>query len=164
MHRIYKLLKNQFLNCTPSPSPLQIATLLGNIWRHFNFNGSDYTKCCNTWLKNCKNKMVSDSYMVCNFSAGLESENIYALYDKSTLVSHLGVKIYRTWKIGTPSILKRNKGMGRMKPIILKLNTNQICTVRNCMINVSILNLEHQCHIKSGWQFTYLVGFIVINN
>lgn len=57
--------------------------------------------------------MVSDSYMVCNFSAGLESEKNYALYEKSTLVSHLGVKMYRTWKIGTPSILK--KGMRRMK-------------------------------------------------
>lgn len=105
--------------------------------------------------KNSKSKVGSDSYMVCNFSAGLESENIYALYDKSALVSHLGVKMYRTWKTGTPSMLKRNKGMGRMKPIILKLNTNQICTVRNCMINVSILNLEHQCH-KIFWVTVYL--------
>lgn len=110
MHRIYKLLKNQFLNSTPSPSPLQIVTLLGDIWRHFNFNGSDYTKSCYTWLKkNRKNNVESDSDIVSNFSAGLESEIIYALDDKSTLVSHLGVKIYRSLKIDASSILTRNK-------------------------------------------------------
>lgn len=121
MHRIYKLLKNQFLNSTPSPSSLQIVTLIGNIWRHFNFNGSDYTKSCYTWFKkNSKNNGESDSDIVSNFAAGLESESIYALYDKSTLVSHLGVKIYRSLKIDASSILTRNKETGRMEPIILK--------------------------------------------
>lgn len=150
MHRIYKLFQNHFLNCTPAPSPLQTVTLLGNIEGTLILMEVIILNAVILDFKNSKNKVVSDSYMVCNFSAGLESENIYALYDKSTLVSHLGMKMYRTWKIDAPSILKRCKGMGRMKPIILKLNTNQICTARNCMINVSILNLEHQCHIKSG--------------
>lgn len=53
--------------------------------------------------------MESDSDIVSNFSAGLESEIIYALDDKSTLVSHLGVKIYRSLKIDASSILTRNK-------------------------------------------------------
>lgn len=69
---------------------------------------------------NNKNNVESDSDIVRNFSAELESESIYALYDKSTLVSHLGVKMYRSLKKDASSILTRNKETGRMELIILK--------------------------------------------
>lgn len=64
--------------------------------------------------------MESDSDIVSHFSAELESESIYALYDKSTLVSHLNVKMYRSLKIDASSMLTRNKETERMEPIILK--------------------------------------------
>lgn len=61
--------------------------------------------------------MESDSDIVSNFSAGLD--------DKSTLVSHLGMKMYKSLKIDASSILKRNKETGRMEPIILKKTKHQ---------------------------------------
>lgn len=48
--------------------------------------------------------MESDSDVVSNFSSGLESESVYDLYDKSTLVRHLDVKMYRSLKIGSSGI------------------------------------------------------------
>lgn len=93
--------------------------------------------------------MESDSDVL-NFSAGLRSENTYILNNKFILVSHLDVKTYGSMKIHVSSVLTRNTEKGRMEQIILKKTEHQIHTVRNCTINVSILNLEHQCHIKTS--------------
>lgn len=56
--------------------------------------------------------MKSDSD-ISNFSALLQSENIYALNDKFISVSFLDVKMYGSLKIHAYAILTRNMAKGR---------------------------------------------------
>ena len=86
---------------------------------------------------NSKNSVESGSDVVSDFSAGLESESICALDDKSTLVSHFGVKMYRSLKIDASRISKRAKETGRMEPIILKKIKHQS--------NMHSKNLHDKC-------------------
>lgn len=80
-------------------------------------------------------------------------------------MSHLDVKMYGSMKIRVSSVLTRDNRKRKNGANNSKENWTPNIQIRNCMINVSILNLEHQCHIKtSGWKITYLVGFIVTNN
>jgi len=60
-----------------------------------------------------------------NFSAGLQSENIYILNNKFILMSHLDVKTYGSVKIHVSSVLTRNLEKGRMEPKILKKTEHQ---------------------------------------
>lgn len=59
-----------------------------------------------------KNNVKSDSD-ISNFSAGLQSENIYALNGKFISVTFLDVKMYGSLKIHAYTILGRNMAKGR---------------------------------------------------